>query len=79
MKQVTIEIQGMTCGGCVAAVRNVLGRVAGVTRLEVGVGRATLTFDEAQASAQTLTDAVARAGFVATGVAASDPPDPLAS
>ena len=65
MRSVTINIQGMTCGGCVAAVRNVLSRHAGVSDLKVDVGTATLSYDESKVTEATLRAAIERAGFQA--------------
>ena len=67
-KRIAIEIQGMSCGGCVVAVRNVLGRQTGVGNVEVEVGKATLDVDEPEASEQRLRDAIAKAGFQVTAI-----------
>lgn len=61
MSQYVVDIEGMTCGGCVNAVRNVLGKLAGVTVSEVVVGRATVT---AERDVETeLRKAIEKAGF----------------
>jgi copper chaperone len=65
MRTITFSITGMTCGGCVAAVRNVLGRQAGVSDVKVDVGSATLTFDESKVDEKSLVAAIERAGFAA--------------
>jgi len=67
MKEAQFAIDGMTCGGCVAAVRNVLTRQAGVSDVKVDVGSASLSYDEAKVSLQTLFAAVERAGFQPKG------------
>lgn len=63
MKDAHFAIDGMTCGGCVAAVRNVLTRQPGVGDVKVEVGSASLSYDEATVSLDTLFAAVERAGF----------------
>ena len=63
MRSITFSITGMTCGGCVAAVRNVLGRQAGVTDVKVDVGSATLTYDETKVEVAAIVAAIERAGF----------------
>jgi copper chaperone len=63
--RIAIEVQGMSCGGCVVAVRNVLSRLPGVGNVEVEVGRVTLELDEAQATEQRIREAITRAGFEA--------------
>jgi len=64
-KRIAIEVQGMSCGGCVVAVRNVLSRLPGVSNLDVEVGRVTLEVDEAESTLPSIRDAIARAGFEA--------------
>lgn len=67
MRTVELEIQGMTCGGCVHAVRNVLGRVAGAELVDVSVGRAVLRFGSAwDGNSEPVLQAISRAGFSAT-------------
>jgi copper chaperone CopZ len=68
MKTWTLEIDGMSCGGCVAGVRKALGRVSGAEVLEADVGRATSWIDFAwsdQTRALTIAD---RRGTLAEGV-----------
>jgi copper chaperone len=65
MTRVAIDIQGMSCGGCVVAVRAVLGRQAGVTNVDVAVGRASFDLDSAQIDLSRVCEAIARAGFEA--------------
>lgn len=65
MRSLTLSITGMTCGGCVAAVRNVLTRQAGVTDVQVDVGSATLKYDESKVDEKALVAAIERAGFTA--------------
>ena len=63
MKEAQFGIGGMTCGGCVAAVRNVLARQPGVTDVKVDIGSASLSYDEAAVDLEALFAAVERAGF----------------
>lgn len=62
MKTADLEIQGMTCNGCVRAVRQVL-TMPGVDALDVQIGRATMRFDDAQVTEAKLREAVEGAGF----------------
>lgn len=62
MKTADIEIQGMSCDGCVRAVKQVLS-VPGVDELAVQVGRATLRFDEARVTEASLRASIEGAGF----------------
>ena len=66
MSTVELQIQGMTCGGCVKAVQNVLGRVPGVEVVDLGIGRAVLRFGSGwDGSVEPVIAAIARAGFTA--------------
>lgn len=61
MKTWTLEIEGMSCGGCVSSVRKALGRVQGAEVLDAVVGRAVVRAEDAQAEA--VRGAVEAAGF----------------
>jgi copper chaperone CopZ len=63
VKNVALAIGGMTCEGCVRSVRQVLSRVPGVAIMEVGVGAATVTIDDAVVTESALGPALERAGF----------------
>lgn len=65
MKQIRLEIEGMSCGHCVASVRSALSGLAGVQVAEVRIGAATVTLDPTQASVAALIDAVQDAGYEA--------------
>lgn len=58
----TINITGMSCGGCVASVKNALGRI-GLDQAEVTVGSATVEYDESQMSRAQIVEAIEDAGF----------------
>jgi len=67
MRRLHVDIEGMSCGGCVTSVKNVLSRLEGVSRLEVSVGHADLDADD-RVTADAVKAAVERAGFTATSV-----------
>ncbi len=69
--RVAIDIKGMSCGGCVVALRNVLARQAGVANVHVEVGTAKIDVDDAQAQEAPIRAAITRAGFEVTSFAAS--------
>jgi copper chaperone len=58
----TLTITGMSCGGCVASVKNALARI-GVEHADVEVGRAAVEYDEAKVSHENLVEAIEDAGF----------------
>ena len=67
LKTETLTIQGMTCGGCVAAVQRALLRVDGVAAavVDLQAGEARVNYDPAQTGRDELIQAVIRAGFKA--------------
>jgi copper chaperone len=69
MKQLKLEVAGMSCGHCVGAVREALAKVPGVKVEDVRIGSASVSFDEAKASVGDLVDAVADAGYEASAAA----------
>ena len=64
----TFTIQGMSCGGCVNSLTRVLKSVPGIEPIKIEVGKAHLRLDE-RVTAQTVKDAVVRAGFEVTAEA----------
>ncbi len=69
METMTMNVQGMTCGGCVASVTRVLKAVPGVTDVAVTLspGTAKVTFDPAKTQAAALRSAVEDAGYDVAG------------
>jgi len=69
METITMNVQGMTCGGCVASVTRVLKAMPGVADVSVTLqpGAAKVTFDPAQTSVPALRTAVEDAGYDVTG------------
>lgn len=65
METIQLNIQGMTCGGCVINVSKVLQAVPGVSKVEVSLEqkRAIVTHDPAQAGVAQLKAAVEDAGY----------------
>ena len=67
MATTTLNIQGMTCSGCVNSVTRVLTGIAGVSRAEVDLAgaKAVVEYDAAQTNPAALAEAVDDAGFEA--------------
>ena len=65
METITMNVQGMSCGGCVASVTRVLKAVPGVADVAVTLtpGVAKVTFDPAKTGAPALRSAVEEAGY----------------
>lgn len=62
---ITLNIDGMTCGGCVKSVINALNQVAGVQLANVSLenNNATINFDDSQTGEIALKEAIEDAGF----------------
>ena len=65
MNEVTINIEGMTCDGCVRNVTKTLENLVGVFGAEVSLERAcaVVQFDPLTIDEQTMRQAVEEAGF----------------
>jgi len=52
MKDITLKVQGMSCGHCVNAIEESVGQLAGVEQVKVNLtdAQVNLVFDEAQVS-----------------------------
>jgi periplasmic mercuric ion binding protein len=62
---VTLAVDGMTCTSCPSIVRTALQELPGVARAEVSYAEntAVVTFDDAEATVATLTQATPDVGF----------------
>jgi len=63
MNQVTLQIEGMSCGHCVGQVRNALARLDGVQVRQVKVGEAGLSYDPETLTLTEIVEAVKQAGY----------------
>ena len=65
MQTVTLNIDGMTCGGCVKSVTRLLEGVEGVEKAEVSLENknAVVEFEPAQTNPAALIEAVEDGGF----------------
>ena len=67
MTKLTLDITGMTCGHCIAAVSRTLKAIDGVQVDDVKIGSATVEFDASKVSADALSKAVTEEGYAVTG------------
>jgi copper chaperone len=69
MNTLQLSITGMTCGGCVNSVQNVLAALPGVQSVTVTLdpGQASVTYDPVRIEPAALVQAVIDAGFGVTG------------
>jgi copper chaperone len=65
MNTIQLTVTGMTCGGCVNSVKNVLSALPGVQSAEVTLnpGQALVVYDPARVAPAALIQAVIDAGF----------------
>lgn len=63
MEQLTLMIDGMTCGHCVAQVAKALQEVEGVKVEQVKLGTASVSFNPDSASPESITRAVEDQGY----------------
>jgi copper chaperone len=65
METVTLGISGMTCGGCVRSVTNVLTALEGVAKADVSLEKrsAVVDYDPARVAVEQLKRSVVEAGF----------------
>ena len=70
MKDLHIEIVGMTCEHCVRAVNNRLAATPGITVKDVKVGSADIGLDESKASMDDVEDAISDEGYTVDTVTA---------
>ena len=68
-EQLLLQVAGMTCTGCEGRVANVLGRLDGVrnTTADHQAGEVRVLFDPEQTSAETISAAIAGAGYEVSG------------
>jgi len=65
METKIIKIEGMTCGGCVNSVKNVLQKIPGVSSVDVSLeqGSAKVQYDAAKTDTSQFREAIENAGF----------------
>ena len=70
----TLAIKGMTCGGCVAAVKVQLKRTEGVSAYDVSLekAQADVTYDPARTDPKRIAESVSKTGFEASVKAPAD-------
>lgn len=64
MAELKLDIQGMTCGHCVAAVKQALEATKGVVVKDVRIGAATVSYDEREVTPAQLVEVVADEGYM---------------
>ena len=65
MENLSIKIDGMSCGHCVARVEKTLKKLDGVNVNRVEIGSADITYDPAQTPFAKIREAIDDAGYTA--------------
>ena len=65
MQHLTVKIDGMSCGHCVARVEKALSKLEGVSVSRVDVGSAEIDYDPARTPFARIREAIADAGYTA--------------
>jgi copper chaperone len=66
MKNLTLHIEGMSCGHCLNAVNRALAQLPGVEVDSIKMGRADVRYDERAVEPSRIEAAVSEAGYRAT-------------
>jgi copper chaperone len=77
MKTETLNVSGMSCGGCTAKVTGALSALSGIAKVDVSLPKNTaqVTFDEGAVSVKQMGAALHAAGF---GLSSETGPAPTA-
>ncbi len=67
MTEKMIKIEGMSCQHCVMRVKKAIDGLAGVSKSEIAIGSAVITFDETALKLEDVKSAVEKAGYKVTG------------
>jgi copper chaperone CopZ len=73
MDNVTLAIDGMSCGHCVARVKQTLAALPGVEVREVAIGAASLAYDASATTPEKIAATVSAAGYPARATSAGAP------
>lgn len=65
MQRVTLQINGMSCGHCVSAVKQALSEIPGVEIENVAIGSAVISYDPGKTRSTDITAALANVGYEA--------------
>lgn len=63
MANVTLKIQGMSCGHCVGSVNKALKDLPGLADLDVKIGSASFSYDPAKVTVEQIKEAIEEEGY----------------
>jgi len=82
MRQITMDISGMSCGGCVSAVGKALLAIPGTRVDAIAVGSATVSYDPSRTTPGKIAQTIRDAGYqpvITDARVAANPPAATAS
>jgi copper chaperone len=63
MTELTLTIEGMTCQHCVMRVKKAIDAVQGVSKSDVAIGRAVVSYDDSKIKKEEIIASVEKAGY----------------
>lgn len=68
VNQVTLQVQGMTCGNCVKSVENSVGALSGVEKVKAQLenGIVNIEFNSTEVDVKKITDTIEGKGYIVT-------------
>ncbi len=65
MENITLDVKGMSCGGCVNSVKRVVGAIDGVAQVDVVLetGKVSVSYDAGRAQPEQFKAAIRDAGY----------------
>lgn len=65
METITLDVKGMSCGGCVNSVKRVVSPIPGVEQIDIALesGKVSVRYDPTQAQPDQFRSAIRDAGY----------------
>lgn len=63
MKEMTLDIEGMSCQHCIMRVKKAIDALNGILSSEVTLGKAVVKFDDSNIKEQDIRSAIEKAGY----------------
>jgi len=63
MSQVTLNVQGMSCGHCVSSIQKALGEVGAEGQVDLASKKVSISYDENKVSLNQLKEAIEEQGY----------------
>ncbi len=67
MAELTLTIEGMSCGHCVMSVKKAIDALEGINSSDVSIGTARVDYDESKTNMDEIAKAVQNSGYKVAG------------